>query len=63
MPQRICRHCGVRLEEEQTTCPSCHTHNPIAKPWYVPLVGVAIVALLAWLLVDFGDVARVLGLD
>ncbi len=63
MARRLCRNCRAPLEEEQETCPACHTHNPIPKPWYVPLVGGAIVALLAWLLIDFGDVARVLGLD
>jgi hypothetical protein len=63
MAQRICRSCRAPLEEDQETCPSCHTHNPIPKPWYVPFVGGAIVLLLVWLLVDFGDVARVLGLE
>ena len=61
--QRLCRNCRAPLEEEQEICPACHTHNPIPKPWYVPIVGSAIVVLIFYLLVDFGDVFQVLGLD
>jgi len=63
MAQRICRKCHTRLEEDQETCPACKAHNPVPKPWYVPFVGGAIVLALVLLLVDFGDVARVLGLE
>ncbi len=63
MARRICRKCHAPLEEDQETCPSCRAHNPVPKPWYVPIVGGALVALLVYLLVDFNDVFRVLGLE
>ena len=61
--QRLCRECQEPLEVDQDVCRACGANNPIVLPWYTYLVGAAIVAVLILLLVDFDDVARVLGLS
>lgn len=60
--RRLCRSCGAELGIDDDRCAACGTGNPAPLPWYTPLLGVLIIALLVLLLVDFGDVARVLGL-
>ena len=62
MKRRSCRACGAKLGIDEDRCQGCGAGNPLPLPWYTPLLGLLIVALLVLLLVDFGDVARVLGL-
>ncbi|HMB75226.1 MAG TPA: hypothetical protein VKN76_02415 [Kiloniellaceae bacterium] len=61
--KRLCKDCREPLEVDQDICRACGANNPIPLPWYTYLVGAAIVALLVFLLVDFNDVRRVLGLS
>jgi len=61
--KRLCKDCKEPLEVDQDICRGCGANNPIPLPWYTYLVGAAIVALLVFLLVDFDDVRRVLGLS
>jgi len=61
--KRLCKDCKEPLEVDQDICRVCGANNPIPLPWYTYLVGAAIVALLVFLLVDFDDVRRVLGLS
>jgi hypothetical protein len=61
--QRLCKDCEEPLEVDQDICRVCGANNPIPLPWYTYLVGAAIVAILVFLLVDFDDVRRVLGIS
>ncbi len=60
---RKCRKCGAALGVDDDACQACGANNPAPVPWYTPLLGVAILAALVLLLVDFDDVARLLGLN
>lgn len=58
MSRRLCRRCGAGLGVDDDRCQACGAANPVPLPWYTPFLGLAIVALLVLLLVDFDDVAR-----
>jgi RNA polymerase subunit RPABC4/transcription elongation factor Spt4 len=51
--ERHCRKCGAVIGIDDDRCQACGTANPVTFPWYAPVVGFAIIALIAWLLVDF----------
>lgn len=59
--QRLCRRCHARLGIDDDVCQACGMNNPVPVPWHAPLLGAAVVIVLVYLLVDFDDVARVLG--
>ena len=47
---RPCQHCGVAMRRLAERCPNCGGHNEPEKPWYIYVVGGAIVLLLfLWL--------------
>jgi RNA polymerase subunit RPABC4/transcription elongation factor Spt4 len=51
--ERLCRKCGAVLGIDDERCQACGAPNPVTFPWYTPVVGFAIIALIGWLLVDF----------
>ncbi|SME91697.1 hypothetical protein SAMN06265365_101430 [Tistlia consotensis] len=61
--RRLCRKCHAELGVDDSRCEACGASNPVPVPWYTPILGLAIVALLFLLLVDFSDVAKVLGFE
>ncbi|WP_282607434.1 hypothetical protein [Pelagibius sp. Alg239-R121] len=60
MAQRLCRSCGSALDVDQDVCQSCGTNNPLVKPWYTYPLGALIVAVLAYLLIDFDDLRKLI---
>ena len=59
-PDRLCRRCGAVIGIDDDRCERCGAENKVTLPWYGPLVGVAIVGLFVWLLVDFSGWERIL---
>lgn len=58
MTQRLCRSCQTPLDIDQDICPSCGASNPLINPWYTYPLGALIVAVLAFLLIDFNDIRK-----
>ena len=58
MAKRRCRKCSAELGVDQDVCHVCGTGNPLTTPWYTYPLGLLIVALLAYLLIDFDDLRR-----
>ncbi len=61
--KRRCGKCGSKLDVDDDVCQDCGARNPVPLPWYTHFLGALIVAVIALLLVDVGDVMRVLGFD
>ena len=59
--RRLCRQCKSPLGADDERCLVCGANNPVVLPWYTYPLGALIVAALVWLLVDFEDLAKVLG--
>lgn len=59
MAQRVCRSCGDPLDVDQDICRSCGANNPLVHPWYTYPLGALIVAVLAFLLIDFNDIRKI----
>jgi len=51
---RTCRKCGAVIGIDDDRCDRCGAENRVTLPWYGPIVGFAIVGLIAYFLVDFG---------
>lgn len=51
--QRLCRRCRSPLDLDDDVCRACGERNPVAMPWWGPLAGAAMLALIAYFLVDF----------
>lgn len=41
-------------------CQACGEHNPVVLPWYTPLVGAALLAIMAYFLIDFDEVLHLI---
>lgn len=63
MTKRSCRKCGTALGVDVDICPACGENNPLLVPWYTWVLGPIIVVLLGWLLVDFEDLKKVVGIE
>lgn len=56
--RRLCRQCRAELGVDDEACQVCGASNPVPLPWYTPLLGAAILAVLVWLLVDVDTLVR-----
>ena len=50
---RLCRQCHAEIGIDDERCERCGARNPVTLPWWGPLLGFAMLGLIAWLLVDF----------
>ena len=60
MPKRLCRSCKSELLVDQDVCQVCGANNPLVIPWYTYPLGALMVAVLAYLLIDFGDLMKLI---
>ena len=54
--QRLCRRCREPLGIDDDVCQVCGERNPVTMPWYGPFIGFGLLALIAWLFVDFDPI-------
>lgn len=60
MVKRLCRKCRSELQVDQDICQACGANNPLVTPWYTYPLGALMVAFLAYLLIDFDDLRKLL---
>jgi hypothetical protein len=58
--RRLCRQCRSELGVDDEACRVCGARNPVPLPWYTPVLGAAMLAIIVWLLVDVEAVVRLL---
>lgn len=58
---RPCQHCGAAMSRIAERCPECGDRNEPERPWYVYLVGGALVLLIFLWLGDFGALVDFVG--
>lgn len=63
MTKRKCRRCGAALGVDVDICPDCGQNNPLLVPWYTWVLGPIMLALLAWFLIDFEALKKIVGID
>jgi hypothetical protein len=56
--EQLCPHCGAKLRGFDTDCPVCHARTGQRVPFYVYLVGAALVFLLFLAFADFPALAQ-----
>jgi len=57
---RLCRRCKAQLHPEAEHCLICGEVKSLPSGWYTWPIGLVIFLALAWLLIDFNDVAALL---
>lgn len=63
MGKRYCHKCNEPLAVDQDICQTCGARNPLQVPWYTWVLGPIIVLVLGWLLIDFDDLKKVVGIE
>lgn len=58
--QRLCRRCKSPLGIDDDRCQVCGENNPVVLPWYTPLVGLALLIIMAYFLIDFDEVRKLI---
>jgi len=53
MSRRLCRRCRAPLGIDDEVCQDCGANNPVPLPWYTPILGLVMLALIGLLLIDF----------
>jgi ribonucleoside-diphosphate reductase alpha chain len=61
--RRLCRQFRAELGVDDDACPVCGALNPVPLPWYTPVLGAVMLAVIVWLLVDVDALVRLFERD